>query len=122
MGELMAGLPDLQRPVGRPAKPAPEPSASVPTQAHQVTVAVLRWVKAHPGCVSSGSQRARYVDAFSQTVVELWQQHSDLGLEAFAAAVDVPLGTLKDWLSVPVEAATADAAARASQELASGNR
>ena len=63
-----------------------------------VTRAVLAYLMAHPGCVHRGAQRQHYSDGFRRVVVELRAEHESLALETFSEAVEVPLGTLKDWL------------------------
>jgi hypothetical protein len=93
-------LPSLQRPVGRPTLTA---APQAPTErAHELTLAVLRFVTHHPGVMSVGAERAQYADAFRRHIVELRQQYSDLELDLFARATDVPLGTIKGWLSTPI--------------------
>jgi hypothetical protein len=100
LDDLRALLPGLQRPPGRPARPEQpvEPPPAEPT--HELTLQTLRFVAAHPGCLSTGSERAHYTEAFRLHALELRRQHAELSLEAFAAAIDVPFGTLKDWLAV----------------------
>lgn len=91
----------LVRPSGRPSKPPPEPAP--PPLASQVLDYVLR----HPGCVSGGSGGRRYSDGFRCHVIDQLERHGDVPLVAFADAIRVPLGTLKDWLrggTVEVEA------------------
>jgi hypothetical protein len=61
--------------------------------------AAVTFIMAHPGCVSVGPERHYYSDAFRRYVIELREQQPDVELEAFAEAILVPLGTLKDWLS-----------------------
>jgi hypothetical protein len=97
---LRAVLPGLQRPPGRPARaeqPVAPPRAE-PT--HELTLQTLRFVAAHPGCLSTGAERLHYAQAFRLYVLDLRRQHSELSLEAFAEAIDVPLGTLKSWLGL----------------------
>ena len=97
-GKLAAALPALVRAPGRPAKQQP---AASPDQGAQVTRAVLAYVMKHPGCVDRGAERQRYGDDFRRFVLELSVEHSALGLDGFAEAAGVPLGTLKDWLRAP---------------------
>lgn len=97
-GKLAAALPALVCAPGRPTKQQPVAS---PDQGAQVTRAVLAYVMKHPGCVDRGAERQRYGDDFRRFVLELSVEHSALGLDAFAEAAGVPLGTLKDWLRVP---------------------
>lgn len=90
---ILALLPELSRPVGRPAVAAPTiPSNAGATISRQV----LRFVADHPGAISGG-QRRRYSDGFRHFVLELCDEHHEL--ETIAEASCVPLGTLKDWLS-----------------------
>lgn len=86
-------LPSLEHPVGRPpAEPPP------PVDTSSVAAKVLDFVMQHPGCVYGRGQRQRYGDSFRRFLLELYAQHRELSLEAFATAVHVPQGTLKDWL------------------------
>jgi hypothetical protein len=100
---LLATLPSLQRPVGRP--PAPPREATV-----DVTCALLRAVNTflmdHPGCVGGSEQHRHYTDAFRHFVLRLREQHADLEVESFAKAIMVPLGTLKDWLGAGAQTPT----------------
>jgi len=93
---LLAQLPTLQRPVGRPAA-LPPPAASNATA--KLSVAVISYMAAHPGCVYGGAARRRYSDAFRAFVIELRERHPDVATELFAAAVVIPVGTIKDWLA-----------------------
>lgn len=99
---LKSRLPSLLRPVGRPAAaPAPDRDSTA-DRAHELTLAVLRFVTRNPGCVSADSERASYHDAFRRYIVELRRQYAEFELDAFARAADLPLGTLKSWLSAPL--------------------
>ncbi len=90
---LLKLLPSLERPVGRPpAEPPP------PVDTSSVADKVLDFVMQHPGCVYGRGQRQRYSDSFRRFLLELCEQHREIPLEAFATAVRVPRGTLKDWL------------------------
>jgi len=93
---LLAALPSLQRPVGRPATTTP--IAACDDIAYALSQQVLRFLMDHPGCVSGGPARRRYSDPFRHFILALRAQHADVELERFAAAVLVPLGTLKPWL------------------------
>ncbi len=100
VARLAALLPTLVRAPGRPARTEP----AVPSDAPELTRAVLAYVMANPGCVDRGPERQRYADAFRRFIIDLHAAHSAPGtleLEVFARAVDVPLGTLKDWLRHP---------------------
>lgn len=92
--DLLEWLPSLLRPVGRPAV---EPSAPPPSRTAELAAVVLRFVMDHPGCVWGGERRG-YSDAFRVFLLELRERHADLDGVAFAAAVQVPLATLEDWL------------------------
>jgi hypothetical protein len=94
--ELLALLPDLDRPVGRPAQPPPEPPASADTVS--LTHEVLAYVLDHPGCVHGGTGHHGYSDGFRRFILDQLHRREDLDLAAVAKAVHVPLPTLKDWL------------------------
>lgn len=105
--ELVALVPTLARRTGRPAKPAPA-AASADTAA--ITLAVLGYVMSHPGCVDRG-RRQSYSQGFRRFVLDLCTKHPDVAVETMAAAIVIPLGTLKDWLRAPAftpSAATED--------------
>ncbi len=100
---VLAALPSLQRPVGRPPAPPREVAADV-------TCALLRAVNAflmnHPGSVGGSEQRRHYTDAFRHFVLGLRDQYADMDIEPFAEAIMVPLGTMKDWLDAGAEQPT----------------
>ncbi len=105
--QLRALLLSLQRPPGRPAGTEAEPAATRACERVQsLTLEVLSFVMGHPGCVAVGPERAHYHDLFRRRVLDLRRDYCDLDLDVFAAAVAVPLGTLKGWLAVPPEVAT----------------
>ena len=89
---LLDVLHDLVGPVGRPKKPDREPAPPA------LATEVLRYVAAHPGCIS-GSGRRRYSDGLRHLVLDLLQRHKEVPLDAIAEVITVPLGTLKDWLA-----------------------
>jgi len=70
-----------------------------------VTRAVLGYVTHHAGCVQRGPVRQHDSDGFRRFIVELRAEHAAFDVEPFATAVDVPLGTLKDWLRDPIASA-----------------
>ncbi len=108
--ELATLLPTLQRPPGRPRhEPAAALAARVAPEAQEVRLATLRFERTHPGCVHAGAERGHYTQSFRLHVLSLRQKYSELALEVFADALDVPLGTVKDWLSVPADALCSDA-------------
>ena len=98
---LVELLPTLIRARGRPAKPPP----AAADQGAALTRAVLGYVTHHAGCVQRGPVRQHYSDGFRRFIVELRAGHAVLDVEPFATAVDVPLGTLKDWLRDPIASA-----------------
>ncbi len=98
--DIVALLPSLVAPRGRPSKPTAPPSR----EAAELTEATLAYVMRHPGCVHRDDQRQQYSDEFRRFILDLHSSHSTSALvdvEAFAVAVQVPLGTLKDWLRAP---------------------
>jgi hypothetical protein len=102
---LIAMLPSLQRPVGRPTAPPQEASPDV---AHELHGAVTAFLMDHPGCVHGGAARRRYTDRFRHFVLALRDKHADVEIERLAEATLVPVGTLKSWLNAGVNATTAD--------------
>lgn len=103
---LVELLPTLSRVRGRPAKPPPVAT----DQDAALTRAVLDHVMHHVGCVRRGPVRQHYSDGFRRFVVELRAEHAALDVESFATAVNVPLGTLKDWLRDPTVADSVESA------------
>jgi hypothetical protein len=63
----------------------------------ELTVEVIRFIAQNPGCAQS-DPRERYADCFRRFVLELRERHPDVAAVEFAAAIDLPLGTLEDWL------------------------
>ena len=98
---VLAALPSLSRPVGRP--PAP-PRELHHERALAVQSEVIDFLMDHRGCIGGGAERRRYGDVFRHFVVELRERHAELDLEAFAEATRVRLGTLKDWLGGATDA------------------
>jgi len=97
-GEVLEFLLTLERPLGRPAA-AVEPEART-SEAEKITRDVLCFVMTHPGCVHGYGERQRYGDSFRRFVLELRAQHAGVPLDDFASYAEVPLGTLKSWLSM----------------------
>jgi len=97
VGALSAVLPTLARRTGRPSRSPAEPLAS--TLGETITGALLRYVMQHPGCVHGHGERLHYSDGFRHFIVGLRDKHADVALDVFAALVQLPVGTLKTWLS-----------------------
>jgi hypothetical protein len=96
---LEAVLPTLARPPGRPrVELAPGP-ANVPGLLG-IAVEMIQFMKRNPGCVQSGA-RDHYADGYRRFALELRERHTDVAATEFAAAIDLPLGTLEDWLRSP---------------------
>lgn len=88
-------LPELVRSVGRPSsQPEPEPIEETASISRQL----LRFLMEHPGCVHGGSSRRRYSDGLRKFVIELHERHPNLDLAGFAEAIEIPVGTVEDWL------------------------
>lgn len=93
---ILALLPTLLRPPGRPAaEPRPPVDTSV------ISRAILAFLMDHPGAVTRGAVRHRYSDAFRHRVVELAEANPDLDVAQLAEAVLVPAATVQDWLAAP---------------------
>ena len=108
MGKLAELLPTLSRPQGRPRKPVVL-SPTQDAESAALTHAVLAYVMRHPGCAHKDSVRQQYSDGLRHFILEQRHAHAGLTIEAFAAAVEVPLGTLKDWLRPPSSATSTPA-------------
>jgi hypothetical protein len=93
---ILAILPTLLRPPGRP--PAP-PSPPVDTGA--ISLEALAFLRAHPGAAITAGTRHTYSDGFRNFILDLAARHADLDRACFAEAVGVPVDTLKDWLDAP---------------------
>lgn len=91
-------IPRLLRKPGRPAAPdmqvQPRPD---------LTGAALDYAYDHPGSVEGGERR-RYSDGFRHFILDLAATHDDVSLDDFAAAVHLPVPTLKDWLKGGIDA------------------
>lgn len=85
--------------VGRPAGLAAAPPPPSPA------TELLRYLAAHPGAVRRGAARRDYTGGYRRFVLELRDRHADVPLDAFAESVDIPLGTLEDWLGSVATAA-----------------
>lgn len=87
---------------GRPAAP------EAPDTARLVTESVADYLMDNPGAVTGKGSRRWYSDGFRRFVLEFSKPDGPaqgLTQEQYARAVRVPPGTLKDWLSVPVDKA-----------------
>ena len=111
---LIAQLPSLLAPRGRPPKAPSAPSHDAAT----LTGAVLDYVLAHPGCAHREDERHHYSDAFRHFVLGLRGAHPALDTEVFAAAVQIPLGTVKDWLRAPLTVSPSEPAPPSPQVVA----
>ncbi len=112
--KLLEVLPSLVRPVGRPPAPAQPPSPS----AEALTREVATFVIDHPGCIHGGPERRHYADCFRRFVLDLYEQHPELGVEELARAILVPADTLRDWMRT---GASTEGKARDPIALAPGN-
>ena len=105
--EVVAFLPTLERPPGRPRV---EPQLAPPSALVELSALAFDFVMQHPGCVQRGGDRARYSEIYRRFVIELRERHADVMLSDVAAAIRVPIGTLEDWMrAAPVEERAADA-------------
>jgi hypothetical protein len=62
-----------------------------------LAVEMLRFITHNPGCAQSGTHE-RYTDCFRRFVLELGWRYCDVAVDEFAAAIDLPLDTVVDWL------------------------
>lgn len=96
LGRLRAGVETLARPAGRPAEPKADDDKLL-----KLTKSVISFLKEHPGCCSKSGGRTLYHDVFRRFVVDLFAPGGlavDIAVGQVADAIDVPLGTLEDWL------------------------
>lgn len=110
-GAILALLPSLERPVGRPRVVSPAPPSMADSAA--LSRQVLRFVADHPGAICGGEKRRRYSDAFRRFILDLCQAEAKHDVAVIAEAVCVPLGTLKDWLQGGQQDCAVDAATTA---------
>jgi len=92
-------LPELLRPPGRPSA-RPEKEAELAT-----IKACYAYSIAHLGAVRVNHSRRQYSDGFRHFMIDLvgpGGPAESLSLECVADLADVPLGTLKSWLALPV--------------------
>jgi hypothetical protein len=62
-----------------------------------LAVEMIRFIQRNPGCAQSGTHE-RYTDSFRRFVLELRWRYCDVMMAEFAAAIDVPVETVEDWL------------------------
>ncbi|MFH1464309.1 MAG: hypothetical protein ABIO70_07970 [Pseudomonadota bacterium] len=98
--DIMAALPALLLPPGRPPSPPPATDADLTP----ILRACRDFVYDHPGAVEDQGVRRRYTDRFHHFILDLAQAHLEVPLPLFADAAGVPLGTLRDWLAGGLEA------------------
>ena len=96
---LEAMPPTLARGPGRP-RAAPAPGPANEPEFVGLGVEMIQFMKRNPGCVQSGV-RDHYAAGYRRFVLELRERHAGVAATEFAAAIDLPLGTLEDWLRSP---------------------
>lgn len=97
---ILAFLRTLVRPPGRPHV---EHELAPSSTRFELLAQVHRFVTQHPGCIHSGA-RARYSESYRRFVLELRERHADVMVSDFADAIQLPLGTLEDWMrTTPVD-------------------
>jgi hypothetical protein len=63
-----------------------------------LAVEMIRFIARNPGCAQVSGTRERYTDGFRQFVLDLGWRYPDVTTAEFAAAIDLPLDTVEDWL------------------------
>lgn len=107
LGRLNKVVGDLAGNRGRPRPPA----NSAPARVNAVLSRVRDYLMSHGGAVCGTGPRRVYSDGFRRLIVSLadaGQPGQGMTVEELASAAGVPLGTLKDWLSVPREGPVED--------------
>lgn len=114
---LLALLPTLARPCGRPASsrathevaqckadPTTIPATTTATATATVSdgeciaSAVLKYVLQHPGCARTRGKRQGYSDDFRRFILQLRTEYKTISTEEFSRCCGIPHGTLKPWL------------------------
>ena len=91
--EILTILPSLLRSPGRP------PGAEIPaTDTGVISRDILAFLMGHPGAAVKAASRHTYSDGFRHRVMELAEQHIEVGIAQLAEAVGVPVATVQDWL------------------------
>lgn len=90
---LLSCLEGLVRPIGRPSLPAAPPLTDTST----LSLAMLDFLVAHPGALTTCSGRRRYSDGYRARVLSLVDEHPELRRQVVAKAAGVPAATLEDW-------------------------
>lgn len=96
---LLELLPALFRGPGRPRRAPVEEMSLLP-----VVEACFDYLARHPGAIAVGRQRRQYSDGYRRFVVNLAGPGGlaeGLTVADLSRASQVPLGTLKEWLSPP---------------------
>jgi hypothetical protein len=62
-----------------------------------LAVEMLRFIQRNPGCAQNDVHE-HYTDGFWRFVLELRRRYPDVPTAEFAASIDLPLGTVEDWL------------------------
>jgi hypothetical protein len=63
-----------------------------------LAVEMIRFIARNPGCAQVSGTRECYTDGFRQFVLELAWRYPEVTMAEFAAAIDLPLDTVEDWL------------------------
>jgi len=92
--ELTTLLQGASQPVARP----PPEEVAPPDACSALHQAIVGFLFDHPGAVGGTAARRRYSDRYRCFVLDCWTEHRALGVAALAAAVGVPVPTLKEWL------------------------
>jgi hypothetical protein len=74
------------------------PTASKASRRYDLLRAVVSFIMAHPYCFYRRAGRHYYSDAFRRFILDLLEEYIDLDLADFAAALQVPLDTLKELI------------------------
>jgi len=112
-GRVLASLEELAgaRP-GRPSEPEVTPSSGDDPTAQQLTIEILEHQLEHPGAMVRHRGRTHYSSGLRRLILAKQDRWTGT-LEAFAAAVRVPLDTLRDWLQRDREATLGEPVAQA---------
>ena len=95
--ELMALLPTLARPVGRPRKEPDQGQETADPATPSLQDHVIDYLLTNPGSAKKNI-RGKYTQAFRRFILDLREAYPSMPIQQFASAVHVPLKTVQEWI------------------------
>ena len=85
---------------GRPARSTTDPAENGRSKSDQLTMEVLRYRAKYPGAVVEHADHNNYSNAFKYFILNRYDQECEfLSQEEFARATEIPVETLRTWLT-----------------------